>query len=264
MKKWVTSNYHYMVPEFDDVISPDFSSFFAEVRRGRDVLGASCATPVIIGPVTMAYLTKFASFSTGYEAQERHSYLVKLLPIYANLLAEVAAMGFDEIQIHEAALVMEDPCLLEYFKLAYPAILPDGPAINMVSFMEDVGEANYKWLISVNQISVVSLDFTRGENLTFLEKHGFPMTKTLGAGLVDSRSVWRVDPSIVKPVLGRLARVVKDSPIRIQPSGSLQYTPWDLTCAPRSSSRSSFILRCAKARGGTRACRCRERRLVLA
>lgn len=82
MKKWITSNYHYMVPEFDGTINADFSSFYAEVGRGLKVLGARCATPVIIGPVTMAYLTKFASFSTGYEAQERLSFLVQLLPIY--------------------------------------------------------------------------------------------------------------------------------------------------------------------------------------
>ena len=230
MKKWITSNYHYLVPEFDGSIHADFSPFYAEVGRGLDVLGASRATPVIIGPVTMAHLTKFASFSTGYEAQERRSFVVQLLPIYTKLLADLGVMGFDEIQIHEAALVMEDPCLLEYFELAYPAILPDGPAINMVSFMEDVGEEHYKWLISVDRVSIVSLDFTRGENLAYMEKHGFPTTKTLGAGLVDSRSVWRVDPSIVKPVLDRLAKVMKDSPIRIQPSGSLQYNPWDLSC----------------------------------
>ncbi|KAI2512306.1 5-methyltetrahydropteroyltriglutamate-homocysteine S-methyltransferase [Fragilaria crotonensis] len=230
MKKWITSNYHYMVPEFDGTINADFSSFYAEVGRGLNVLGARCATPVIIGPVTMAYLTKFASFSTGYEAQERLSFLVQLLPIYKKLLGDLAAMGFDEIQIHEAALVMEDPYLLEYFNLAYPAILLDGPAINMVSFMEDVGEKHYEWLISVDRVSIVSLDFTRGENLIFMEKHGFPTTKTLGAGLVDSRSVWCVDPSIIKPVLDRLAQVINDSPIRIQPSGSLQYNPWDLSC----------------------------------
>ena len=230
MKKWITSNYHYMVPEFDGAINADFFSFLANVRRGINALGVDCATPVIVGPVTMAYLTKFASFSSGSEAKERRSYLEKLIPIYTKLLADVAALGVTEIQIHEAVLVMEDPNLLELFQLAYPAILHHGPAINMVSFMEDVGEERYKWLVSVKEISILSLDFTRGDTLHFMETHGFPKNKTLGAGLIDSRSVWRVDPAIIKSILDRLALVIKDSSIRIQPSGSLQYTPWDLSC----------------------------------
>lgn len=230
MKKWITSNYHYMVPEFDGIIDADFASFLANVRRGVDMLGIDCATPVVVGPVTMAYLTKFATFSPGFEAKERRSYLEKLLPIYSKLLADVASIGVTEIQIHEAVLVMEDPSLLELFQLTYPVILPTGPAINMVSFMEDIGDTHYKWLISVKDISIISLDFTRGDNLMFIEKYGFPKGKILGAGMIDSRSVWRVDPVIIKPILDRLKETLKDSAIRIQSSGSLQYIPWDLSC----------------------------------
>jgi 5-methyltetrahydropteroyltriglutamate--homocysteine methyltransferase len=232
MKKWITSNYHYMVPEFEDVpIQPDFSTFTANVSRGIKQLGKDCPTPVVIGPVTIAYLTKFASFSAGYEKEQRRSFLERLLPIYKDLLNELSEMGITEVQVHEAALVLEEEEeLLPLFKLAYPSILPKSNpmAINMVSTMEDVGKSHYQWLISVPEISVLSLDFTRGSNLAFVEEFGFPSDKTLGAGLVDSRSVWSVNPETIKDVLQRLAKHV--SQLRIQPSGSLQYVPWDLTC----------------------------------
>lgn len=232
MKKWITSNYHYLVPEFDATskVNADFSVFLEDVKRGVKQLGADCATPVVVGPVTMAYLTKFASFAPGNEAFQRREFLDSILPAYKSLLNEIASLGVSEIQIHEAVLVMEDPELLPLFQKAYPAILPKAgtPAINMVSFMEDVVESHYQWLISVPEFSILSLDFTRGDTLALVNKHGFPKDKVLGAGLIDSRSVWRVDPAVVQPILDTLAGKVET--LRVQPSGSLQYVPWDLAC----------------------------------
>jgi 5-methyltetrahydropteroyltriglutamate--homocysteine methyltransferase len=98
----------------------------------------------------------------------------------------------------------------------------------MVSSMEDIGSSNYQWLISVPEISIISLDLTRGDNLGFIEEFGFPADKILGGGLIDSRSVWRFNPDTVTSTLKRLATHV--SQLRIQPSGSLQYVPWDLAC----------------------------------
>jgi len=103
-----------------------------------------------------------------------------------------------------------------------------GPTINMVSFFEDIGEENYKWLVSVSEINVISLDFTRGGNLGLVEKFGFPGDKTLGAGIVDGRNVWKVDPSVAEPILKKLSTIV--TTIRIQASASLQFIPWDLSC----------------------------------
>lgn len=229
MKKWITSNYHYMVPEYEGVIKPDFTSFLDEVRRGIASVGKDRAAPVVLGPVTMAYLTRIPSFAEGLEESERQILLDKFIPIYKDLLAEIAATGASEIQIHEPALVFEDTSLLSMFKKAYPLILPsNGPAINIVSFMDDVGPDHYAWLIAVDEFDILSMDFTRGNTLALIQKYGFPSEKTLGAGLVDARGVWCVDPSIITPVIGALAEYV-DS-IRVQPSASLQFVPWDLSC----------------------------------
>lgn len=227
MKKWITSNYHYMVPEYDgsDLV-PKFDLYLADVRRGMDFLGHDKAVPVVVGPVTMAYLTKIAAFAPGCEVELRRDLLEKLLPAYQSLLCELSKMGVKEVQIHEAALVVNDDDLLPLFQKVYPAILPSGPAINLVSFMEDVGEKNYRWMASIKEISILSLDFTRGDSLSLIEKFGFPKDKILGAGLIDARSVWRIDPLTIRPLLERLGRSVEQ--IRIQPSASLQFNPWSL------------------------------------
>jgi len=228
MKKWIDSNYHYMVPEVDETTNVDanLSDFIADVKRGVEKLGANCATPVILGPVTIVRLVKFATEKQGQAA----ALLAELLPIYQQLLKDLGAMGLTEVQIHEPALVFGEPDLLPLFKMTYPSIISaGGPAINMATFFEDLGYENYKWLIGVDEVSVISLDFTRGDNLTLVEKFGFPSAKTLGAGIVNGRNVWKIDPSFVETVLGKLSENTVAN-IRVQPSASLQFIPWDLSC----------------------------------
>ena len=224
MKKWITSNYHYMVPEFDETskIEPNFAPFLEDCKRGITALGTDCATPVVLGPVSLARLTTISDF-----VKSKSSLLQALLPVYKSLLEQVAALGVTEIQIHEPVLVFDEAKDLgELLDMAYPTILPKGPAINMVTYMEDVGAEHYKWLISENNgLSVISLDFTRGNTPELIEQYGFPETKVLGAGLIDSRNVWKVDPNATIPMLSNLNAL--GIHYRVQPSGSLQYTPWD-------------------------------------
>lgn len=227
MKKWIDSNYHYMVPEFDKTskVDADLSAFIADVKRGVNKLGASCATPVIYGPVSIVRFMNFHSSIPG----QRESLLDALLPVYEQLLRDLHGLGVTEVQIHEPTLVFAETDLLPLFKKTYPSIFSaEGLAINMVSYFEDIGSDNYKWLTSVEKISVISLDFTRGNSLSLVESLGFPENKTLGVGIVDGRNVWKVDPSVVEPILNKLSAKVGN--LCIQPSASLQFIPWDLSC----------------------------------
>lgn len=232
MKKWITSNYHYMVPEYDETsrIQPDFSAFLADIARGKEQLGSSCATPVIMGPVSLARLTKISTAASG--TMNMTAFVQALIPVYADLIQQVAALGFSELQIHEPVLVFAESDLLPLFKLAYPTIIQNVHQkmdINMVSFMDDVGAENYQWLIQQPEIRVISMDFSSergGKSLDFVAQFGFPATKTLGAGLIDARNVWKVIPEEVGPRLNQLTALVAN--VRIQPSGSLQYCPWNL------------------------------------
>jgi len=224
MKKWITSNYHYMVPEVDETtkVSPNFDRFLSNCERGINFHGKAKATPVVLGPVSWVYLAKIASSSSA----TRDSLIADLIPVYQELLKKVKALGVKEIQIHEPVLVFDEPDLLPLFKAVYPAILPGDVSINMVSSMEDVGATNYQWLQSPsNGIDILSLDFTRGTTLELIEKFGFNSEKTLGAGLIDSRNVWKVIPSDTLPIIKKLNAL--NINYRVQPSGSLQYNPWD-------------------------------------
>jgi 5-methyltetrahydropteroyltriglutamate--homocysteine methyltransferase len=229
MKKWITSNYHYMVPEVDETLTTlhsNFAGYLASVKRGVDKLGADRATPVVMGPVSFVRFCNFKQ--AGSQDLQRFALLDKLLPLYKDLLAKLKTMGVKEIQIHEPTLVFADSSLKALFERAYPSILPADVAINMVSFFEGVSEENYKWMLSVPEINILSLDFTRGDNLDLVKKFGIA-GKTLGAGIIDGRNVWKVNPATVTPLLKTLSESGA-AEIRIQPSSSLQFVPWNLEC----------------------------------
>ena len=216
-----------MVPEFDQTsnVNADLSYFIADVKRGVDVLGADFSTPVILVPVSIVRLMNFHTDATG----QSEALLDQLLPLYKQHLKDLQGLGVTEVQIHEPVLVQNDATVLPLFKNTYSSIFNvERPAINMASFFEDIGADNYNWLTSVDAISIISLDFTRGENLGLVEKFGFPGRKTLGAGVVDAHNVWKVEPSVVESILENLS--TKAVNIRVQTSVSLQFIPWDLSC----------------------------------
>ncbi len=74
--------------------------------------------PVLLGPVTYLWLGKVKG-----EPFDRLSLLNDILPVYQQVLAELAKRGIEWVQIDEPALVLElPPAWLAAFKPAYDAL----------------------------------------------------------------------------------------------------------------------------------------------
>ena len=71
-------------------------------------------------------------------------------------------------------------------------------------------------------MSKIHLDFTRGDNIDLIEKHGVPSDKILSAGVLDGRSVFK-DTVEANALLKRVSASVEAST-----SCSLQHSPFDL------------------------------------
>lgn len=221
MTKWFDTNYHYLVPEVDadlleEGLDAQFDDFVALVQRARGILGER-AVPIVIGPVTFLALTRLdADFTDA---------LAALLPHYGALLKALADMGVAEVQFHEPVLVRSDASSLRlHFERAYAALAGGGPALNLVTYFDDLGEA-YDWAVKL-PVDVISLDFTRGDNLGLLAAYGWPGGKTLAAGVVDGRSVWRVRPGETGGLLSDLASHMSPGQLRLGISSSLQFVPY--------------------------------------
>lgn len=73
--------------------------------------------PVLLGPVTYLWLGKVKG-----EQFDRLSLLNDILPVYQQVLAELAKRGIEWVQIDEPALVLELPqAWLDAYKPAYDA-----------------------------------------------------------------------------------------------------------------------------------------------
>lgn len=234
MTKWFDTNYHYEVPELNESTSPkaNFGPLLAAFKRAKEALGADKVVPTLLGPLTYLSLSKYSNTSL-------EEVLEKILPLYSELLEEIAGLGFSEIQVHEPSLVTSNASKVNKYlskvygsKDATGVIEKKGLSVNLVTYFDAIDEEAYKWFSNSN-VASLSLDFTRGDNLSLLQKHGFPSGKTLGAGIIDGRGIWKFQPSKVVKLIGEIKAVLsksEGSSLAVQTSCSLQHVPYTTEC----------------------------------
>ena len=221
MTKWFDTNYHYLVPELGTAIFPTaaFGNFIELVKRARAILGER-AVPILIGPVTLLSLSRFEG--------DMGVALAALVPLYAELLRELVGLGVDEVQLHEPVLVRSGAeALRGHFEAAYSTLAGLGLSLNLVTYFDDLGKA-YPWVVEL-PVDVISLDFTRGDNLSLIQRYGWPSSKTLAAGVVDARSVWRGRTEETERLLSEIEAALPRSArgaLRLGASASLQFVPY--------------------------------------
>ncbi|MFJ2634313.1 5-methyltetrahydropteroyltriglutamate--homocysteine S-methyltransferase [Streptomyces sp. NPDC087422] len=191
MTKWFDTNYHYLVPELgpDTVFTADSAKQVAEFKEAA-ALGHT-ARPVLVGPVTYLLLAKPAP---GVAADfEPLTLLDRLLPVYAEVLADLRAAGATWAQLDEPALVQDrTPAELNAVARAYRDLggLTDRPKLLVASYFDRLGEALP--VLAKAPVEGLALDFTdaAAANLDGLAAVGGLPGKRLVAGVVNGRNIW--------------------------------------------------------------------------
>ncbi|ROS26151.1 5-methyltetrahydropteroyltriglutamate--homocysteine S-methyltransferase [Cellulomonas sp. PhB150] len=205
MTKWFDTNYHYLVPEIGPETVFSYSSD-RPVREFAEALAEGVVTrPVIVGPVTYLALAKATEGSPeDFAPIDR---LQDILPVYVQLLAELAAAGATWVQLEEPALVsdsIEVPAerLLAAVVEAYGVLTgaESRPAIFVAAPYGDLGAALP--VLAATDVEAIGIDLVRGdvpaEAVPGLE------TKTLVAGVIDGHNIWRADLDAKLAILERL------------------------------------------------------------
>lgn len=200
MKKWFNTNYHYIVPEFEDetelllVGEKPFKEFDEGKQEGV------ITKPVIIGPFTFLKLAKY----TGEKKAE--DFIEAITKAYAQILTRFQELSAEWVQFDEPALVTdlteEDRAL---FVQLYQNILDQKGQVKVLlqTYFGDIRDI-YQQVIDL-AFDGIGLDFVEGkQNLTLLNNFGFPKDKTLFAGVVNGKNIWRNDYSVTLPVLDQL------------------------------------------------------------
>jgi 5-methyltetrahydropteroyltriglutamate--homocysteine methyltransferase len=215
LTKWFDTNYHYLVPEIEAGVEPSLAaeSYLATIQRAKLALGDR-AVPIVLGPITLLALSRIDG--------EPESTLSRLLPLYVQLLAELKVLGVVEVQLHEPALVLDRAgSLRPLYEDAFAALAKVGLPINLVTYFDDLGEA-LEWAKGL-PVDAITLDFTRGAAGQQVVESGWPADKTLAAGLIDGRNIWRMRATEILDLARDLA---EQAPLRISTSSSLQFVPY--------------------------------------
>ncbi|MFE9248969.1 5-methyltetrahydropteroyltriglutamate--homocysteine S-methyltransferase [Streptomyces sp. NPDC007088] len=226
MTKWFDTNYHYLVPELgaDTVFSADSGRQVAELREALE-LGLN-ARPVLVGPVTYLLLAKPAPGApSGFDPL---TLLDRLLPVYAEILADLRAAGAEWVQLDEPALVQDrTPAELNGAERAYRELgaLTDRPKLLVASYFDRLGEALP--VLAKAPVEGLALDFTESAaaNLDALAAVGGLPGKRLVAGVVNGRNIWVNDLSGSLAVLGTLLGLA--GRVDVSASCSLLHVPLD-------------------------------------
>ncbi|MFD5638223.1 5-methyltetrahydropteroyltriglutamate--homocysteine S-methyltransferase [Streptomyces sp. NPDC127077] len=228
MTKWFDTNYHYLVPELgpDTVFTADSTKQVAELNEAL-ALGLG-ARPVLVGPVTYLLLAKPAP---GVPADfEPLTLLNRLLPVYAEVLADLRAAGAEWIQLDEPALVQDrTPAELDAAARAYDALgsLTDRPKLLVASYFDRLGDALP--VLAKAPVDGLALDFTDAgaANLDALAAVGGLPGKRLVAGVVNGRNIWINDLAKSLATLGTLLGLADR--VDVSASCSLLHVPLDTT-----------------------------------
>ncbi|GAA4851478.1 5-methyltetrahydropteroyltriglutamate--homocysteine S-methyltransferase [Paenibacillus vulneris] len=221
MTKWFNTNYHYIVPELSGA-SPVLTENkpLEAYREAKEKLGIE-GKPVIVGPLT------FLKLSKGYAASETDAWLDKLLPLYVQLLQELAAEGVQWVQVDEPILVTklsdEDVQRLKHIYETFAAAVP-GLNLMLQTYFESV--ERYSDIVKL-PVKGIGLDFVHGYdgNLNSIQTIGYPQDKVLGAGVIDGRGIWKASLTGKLELLKELAKAVPADRLIVQSSCSLLHVP---------------------------------------
>jgi 5-methyltetrahydropteroyltriglutamate--homocysteine methyltransferase len=221
MTKWFDTNYHYLVPE----IGPD-TSFALEPVKVLDELKEAQrqgipARPVIVGPITFLALSKPVG---GARAPIQR--LDDLLPLYAELLGLLADAGAPWVQFDEPVLVTDildnAPALAERTYAALGGV-SHRPGMFVATYFGGLDGALPA--LASTSIEAIGVDLVAGGDQAVAavpELAG----KTVVAGIVDGRNVWRTD---LEAALARLARLLGSAgTVAVSTSCSTLHVPYSL------------------------------------
>ena len=227
MKKWFNTNYHYLVPEIDDdtVIALTGTKPVDEYLEAK-ALGVETKV-ALIGPFTFLKLARFTGSKKISDVSS------ELTSEYVKLVSLLASKGAEFVEFDEPSLVKDlDAADIELFKSIYGTILgnKNGVKVLLQTYFGDIRDIYTE--VTKLDFDAIGLDFIEGRKTKELVKtNGFPKDKTLFAGLVNGKNIWRNDYKKTLAVLDEIG--VSD--VVLGTSCSLLHVPYTLASETKLS-----------------------------
>ncbi|RNL85293.1 5-methyltetrahydropteroyltriglutamate--homocysteine S-methyltransferase [Halostreptopolyspora alba] len=226
MTKWFDTNYHYLVPEIgpDTRFSLSDRTPVEQYREARE-LGVS-TRPVVVGPLTFLLLSKPEEGApASFHPLDK---LDELLDAYAELLRELRRAGAHWVQLDEPAFAADrSPAEMEALRRAYRGLgdLDERPELLVAGYFGDLGEALE--VLASSPVEALAVDLVAGRSAA----ETVPMlrglrNKTVVAGVVDGRNIWRTDLDAALTTAATLLGSANE--VAVSTSCSLLHVPYDV------------------------------------
>jgi 5-methyltetrahydropteroyltriglutamate--homocysteine methyltransferase len=222
MTKWLDTNYHYLVPEIgaETTFRLDSAKPLAEFREA--LAWGTRTRPVLLGPLSFLLLTK-----SQEAAPPLATMIDRLLPVYEQLLVDLAEAGATEVQIDEPCLVTDrDEVEIVALERSWTRLTAASPALELTlaTYFGGLG----KWLDRILALPATEfhLDLVRAPDQLGAAITAISPSTRLSLGVIDGRNVWVADLeallAVVEPVVERLG----EQRVRLAPSCSLLHVPY--------------------------------------
>lgn len=232
MKKWFTTNYHYIVPEVENPQDLHLAGTkpFDEFNEAK-ALGIE-TKPVLIGPYTFL---KLARTPQAQELEANKETIEALANAYCDIVKRFASLGAKWLQFDEPYLCLDkedgdlrifsdlyNPILQSRFESADNA---ENVKILLNTYFGNILDS-YKTLNDL-AFDAIGLDFVEGkeENLEALQKYGVNEKTTIFAGVVNGRNIWKNDYAQSLGLLDALQKNVTNR-IAVSTACSLLHVPF--------------------------------------
>ena len=224
MKKWFNTNYHYIVPEFEDDTKIELIGT-KPVDEYLEAKALGVDTKVqIAGPFTFLKLTKFVGSKKAEDVEET------LTEEYIKLFAKLAEAGASKIQLDEPYLVRDlTSSDIALFKKIYENILnnKNGLKVLLQTYFGDIRDIYTE--VTALDFDAIGLDFVEGiKTLSLVKTNGFPADKILFAGVVNGKNIWKNSYEKTNGILDEIKTAAAADKIVIGTSCSLLHVPYTL------------------------------------
>lgn len=221
MTKWFDTNYHYLVPEFDQntQFSLHAEELLQQVREAQHT--GKAIKPVLVGPVSYLWLGK------SKDDSHRLDLLDDLLLCYQQLLNHFAEEGVEWVQLDEPILVTElDSEWLKALSRAYFALHKSPVKILLATYFGALKE-NLQPACEL-PVAGLHIDAINAPEEIVRVIDWLPAHKVLSLGIINGRNIWKTDLNATLDLLIPIHQRLKDR-LWLAPSCSLLHVPVDLS-----------------------------------
>jgi len=226
LTKWLNTNYHILVPEVSDNVPfrLDAQRILDEAQQALDL--NYNPKPVIIGPVTLLSIARPA---TPDDEQTPLKRLGEILPLYAQLLKQLADLGVEWLQLDEPILSTDiSVAQSDALATAYQYFAEQAPEIKILL-------ASYFGKLSNNlnrcltlPVAGLHFDAVNSPEDCLTAARYLTDDRILSIGIIDGRNIWLNDLTKSSDYIQKIRETIPDHRLWLSSSSSLQYVPHSL------------------------------------